>query len=170
MPDALPYRLLLLTVFAGFLLLILIWNDELRGLEAVIASDVVAVFASTETGYSASRAIVTFDNHTAVPMGLRITPECTSAFLVLPLLLISGLVVWLQRKVSLWPLLALVTATLLMLATNQVRILTVTLLIKGLGFDPGYYWGHTVVGSVISVLGIAASLVAYVLLIMRRAR
>ncbi|GII96267.1 hypothetical protein [Sinosporangium siamense] len=166
--SGLPYRVTLTLVLAALLGFALGVDDRLRGWEAYLASHVVALGARTKSDYSLTRAVVSYDEGTANAGGLMITPECTSAFLVVPLIIVTALLVWLRRKVTLWPMLALLAAILLLATTNQVRILTCVLLIKGFGFDPGYYWGHTMVGSVISVIGIGTALVAYVLLAIRR--
>ncbi|WP_030451735.1 hypothetical protein [Herbidospora cretacea] len=157
-------------VLGALLLAVLLIDDRMRGWEAVLASHVVALVARTETAVNSVMAIMSFNGETGDAIGLRISPECTSGFLIVPLLGVTILILWLSRRTSLWPLVALAVAVVVLFATNQVRILALVVLIKGLGFDPGYYWGHTMVGSVISVFGIGAALVAYVLLTMRGVR
>ncbi|GIH23268.1 hypothetical protein Aph01nite_15780 [Acrocarpospora phusangensis] len=163
-------RVLVLAALAVLLVLVLTKESVLRGWEAVIASTVVSVSAATETGANPFLAIVSFNRETGHPTGLQITPECTSAFLMVPLVIVTGLLIWLRRQGSFWPLLGLAVASLLLLATNQVRIVAVVLLIKGMGFSSGYYWGHTIVGSVISIFGIGLSLISYALLAIRSGR
>ncbi|SDI00826.1 exosortase/archaeosortase family protein [Sinosporangium album] len=166
--SGLPYRILLTVMLAALLGFALGVDERLRGWEAYIASYVVAVAARTETGFNIVHAVVSFDRETGEAKGLQITPECTAAFLVIPLIVVTALIVWLRRKVSVWPMLALLAAVVLLALTDQARILTVVLLIKGLGFEPGYYWGHTMVGTVISVFGIGCTLVVYTVLAVRR--
>ncbi|NUT43681.1 MAG: exosortase P [Thermoactinospora sp.] len=143
-------------------------DPYIRGWEAMLARTLVGLGASTDTGVNPLMAIVSFNLETGSPVGLQITPECTSAFLALPLLIVTAAIVWLRRRVTVWPLLALVVAVTLMFATNQVRILTVVVLIKGMGYESGYYWGHTMIGSIVSVIGIGLSLAAYAYLVIRR--
>ncbi|WP_285585686.1 hypothetical protein [Herbidospora sp. NBRC 101105] len=157
-------------VLGALLLAVLLIDDRMRGWEAVLASHVVAAVARTETAVNSVLAVMSFNEETGDAVGLRISPECTSGFLIVPLLGVTILILWLSRRTSVWPLVALAVAVVLLFATNQVRILALVVLIKGLGFDPGYYWGHTMVGSMISVFGIGAALVAYVLLTMRGVR
>ncbi|WP_066375455.1 hypothetical protein [Herbidospora mongoliensis] len=155
----------------GLLLgVVLLVDDRVRGWEAVLASHVVALFARTETAVNSVMAIVSFNEETGDAHGLWISPECTSGFLVVPLLGVTMLILWLSKKTSVWPLAALAVAVVVLFASNQIRILAVVVLIKGLGFEPGYYWGHTMVGSVISVFGIGVALVAYTLLTVRGVR
>ncbi|GLX95993.1 hypothetical protein Hesp01_39430 [Herbidospora sp. NBRC 101105] len=157
-------------MLGALLLAVLLIDDRMRGWEAVLASHVVAAVARTETAVNSVLAVMSFNEETGDAVGLRISPECTSGFLIVPLLGVTILILWLSRRTSVWPLVALAVAVVLLFATNQVRILALVVLIKGLGFDPGYYWGHTMVGSMISVFGIGAALVAYVLLTMRGVR
>lgn len=163
-------RVALSGVLSLLLGVVLLVDDRVRGWEAVLASHVVALVARTETAVNSVMAILSFNEETGDAVGLRISPECTSGFLIVPLLALTILILWLSRTVTLWPLAALAVAVAVLFASNQVRIVAVVVLIKGLGFDPGYYWGHTMVGSVISVFGIGVALVAYTLLTMRGVR
>ena len=54
-------------------------------------------------------------------------------------------------------------AAVAVVLVNQLRILTLVGLVDWLGTDSGYYWGHTLRGSLVSVLGGAAALVLFVL-------
>jgi exosortase/archaeosortase family protein len=156
-----------LTALLGFTLGV---DGRIRGWEAMLSSHVVSLVTGTRTGVNPFLAIVSFTRPDGPPTGLQITPECTSAFLVLPILIVTGLMVWLRKQLTFWPIIGLLVTTVLLFGTNQIRILTVVLLIRGLGFDDGYYWGHTMIGSLISVFGIGLSLVVYVLFAIRRGR
>jgi len=59
-------------------------------------------------------------------------------------------------------------SALAVILVNQLRIFMIFWLIGGLGTDEGYYWGHTLLGSLVSVFGGAASLVLFVWLATRR--
>jgi exosortase/archaeosortase family protein len=65
-------------------------------------------------------------------------------------------------------LVALGVAALAVVVVNQFRVLTLVGLVNWLGVDTGYYWGHTLLGSMVSVFGGAAALVAFVWLATRR--
>ncbi|MET1072307.1 MAG: exosortase P [Umezawaea sp.] len=107
------------------------------------------------------RQTVYFGLHSGTPLGLRMTPECTSAFLVLPLLVIGAVVVALRPRVKRRVLLALGAAAVVVVVVNQLRVLTLAGLVEWLGVDTGYYWGHTLLGSMVSVFGGAAALVLF---------
>jgi exosortase/archaeosortase family protein len=96
------------------------------------------------------------------------TPECTSAFLVLPLLLVGAVMIALRPRITRRVLVALAVGGLAVVVVNQFRVLTLVGLVKWLGVDTGYYWGHTLLGSMVSVFGGAAALVAFVWLATRR--
>ncbi|PRY35227.1 exosortase P [Umezawaea tangerina] len=115
--------------------------------------DGVAVVAERQTVY--------FGLHSGTPLGLRMTPECTSAFLVLPLLVIGAVMVALRPRVARRVLLAVGVAAVAVVVVNQVRVLALAGLVEWLGTDTGYYWGHTLLGSMVSVLGGAAALVLF---------
>ena len=90
-------------------------------------------------------------------IGLVITPECTIALLMIPFLIATALIVWMRRRMTL-PLVGLGVALLLLVAVNQARLLGIVLFVKEMGFQSGYYWGHTLVGSAITIIGLAGSL------------
>lgn len=62
-------------------------------------------------------------------------------------------------------LLGLGVGVVLLVATNQLRITMVVWLVQWLGVDTGYYWGHTLMGSAVSVVGGAATLATFVWLV-----
>ncbi|MEU5690259.1 exosortase P [Actinosynnema sp. NPDC020468] len=126
----------------------------------VLGDDGVAVVADRQTVY--------FGLGSATPLGLRMTPECTSAFLVLPLLLVGAVMIALRPRITGRVLVALGVAAAAVVLVNQFRVLTLVGLVHGLGVDRGYYWGHTLLGSMVSVFGGAAALVAFVWLATRK--
>jgi exosortase/archaeosortase family protein len=102
-------------------------------------------------------------------MGLEITPECTSAWLVAPLLFLAGLLV-LGRRLTVH---AVVVATAVtggvLLAVNMVRLLMILLASHWWGLD-GYHWTHEVYGSLVTVFGVCAGLALFVTLVIRLSR
>ncbi|EOD63436.1 hypothetical protein H480_36970 [Amycolatopsis vancoresmycina DSM 44592] len=59
-------------------------------------------------------------------------------------------------------------SALVVVLVNQLRIFTIVGLVHGLGTDEGYYWGHTLLGSMVSVFGGAVSIVLFVRLATRK--
>jgi exosortase/archaeosortase family protein len=133
-----------------------------RAGETILSSQVVAALAHTRTTAVPGQAVLYFGIGTGGALGLQITPECTSAFLIAPLVAVAAVMVRLRPAVTRRVLGGLGLGVLLLVVTNQVRITMVVWLVKWLGPDSGYYWGHTLMGSAVSVLGGAASLAAFV--------
>jgi len=65
-------------------------------------------------------------------------------------------------------LIALGISMVVLVLVNQIRLLMLLGLIDWLGTDQGYYLGHTMFGSLISVIGGAAALVLFVWLATRQ--
>ncbi len=166
------YRWIVAAAMWGLAAAVLAENQHVRGFEAWLASHIVAAGAGTATNYSARLAVVWFTvsthGSTQTVAGLQITAECTVALLIPPFLLMTGIAVWLRRKPSAWPLVALAVSVALLVLVNQLRLLAVVWFIQGMGMRAGYYWGHTMVGSLITILGLAATLLVYAPLIVSR--
>ncbi|MEP7023086.1 MAG: hypothetical protein ABJB47_04615, partial [Actinomycetota bacterium] len=132
-----------------------------------LASHVVTLGAHVPTGYWHSIAAMWFAPNPADQVGLGITPECTVGLLIIPFLLITAVAVWLRTPLR-WPLIALVIALVLLVVINQLRLLTVVWFILAMGSHSGFYWGHTLVGSLITIAGIALSLAVYAKILLKR--
>lgn len=155
-------RSALTATLSCLLLALFVFHRQYRGLESMLASQVVAALAHTHTSALPARAVVYFDLGSKDALGLQITPECTSAFLVAPLLVVAIVMVRLRPYIARRVLTALGLASVMLVATNQLRIAMVVWLVQWLGTDRGYYWGHTLLGSAVSVVGGAVSLATFV--------
>jgi exosortase/archaeosortase family protein len=111
---------------------------------------------------------VYFGLDTDHPLGMRMTPEGTSAFLLVPLLLLASVLVALVPRITGKVVVALGFAALALVVVNQLRILSLVGLVSWLGADTGYLVGHTLLGSLINVVGSLASLVLFGWLVVRR--
>ncbi|MBB5957521.1 exosortase/archaeosortase family protein [Saccharothrix tamanrassetensis] len=154
-----------LVVAAGGLVLA---HRAYRTAEIALSGLVLGVLDHGGVAVVADRQTVYFGLGSDTPLGLRMTPECTSAFLVVPLLLVGAAMIALRPRITRRVLVALAAATAAVVVVNQFRVLSLVGLVRWLGVDTGYYWGHTLLGSVVSVLGGAAALVAFVRLATRR--
>lgn len=133
-----------------------------RAGEAALSSQVVAALAHTRTSAVPGQAVLYFGFGGDKVLGLKITPECTAAFLIAPLVAVAAVMVRLRPAVTRRVLAALGIGVLLLILTNQLRITVVVWLVQWLGPDTGYYWGHTLMGSAVSVVGGAVSLAVFV--------
>lgn len=141
-----------------------------RTAEISLAGGILHVVTSSGVHIVPERQTVYFGLGTTHPIGLTMTPECTSAFLVLPLMVVGAAMVALRPWIGQRVVTSLVVAGAALIIVNQLRILTMAGLVAWLGIDRGYYWGHTMLGSMVSVIGGAAALVLFVWLSTRRTK
>lgn len=141
---------------------LIVWQRAYRTAEMAVAGGVIRLFTADGVHVAAERQSVYFGLGGDTPFGLRMSPECTSAFLLLPLLGVGAVMVVLRPRITGQVLAALAVSVAVLVAVNQVRLLMLVGLIDWLGTDDGYYLGHTMFGSLISVLGGAAALVLFV--------
>lgn len=135
--------------------------------EVSLAGLLLGLFSSSGVYVAAAQQTVYFGLGTPHPLGLTMTPECTSAFLLVPLVLVGALLIGLRPRIGRRVLGSLGVAAVVLIVVNQVRILVMAGLVNWLGTDRGYYWGHTMVGSMVSVFGGAIALVLFVWLTTR---
>lgn len=155
----------------GGLVALFAFQERFRAAESILASQTVAALAHTRTAAVPDRAVLFFNLGTRDALGLHITPECTSAFLIAPLVAVAAVMLRLRPSITGRVLAALAVGAVLLVLTNQVRIAVVVWLVEWLGVDSGYYWGHTLMGSAVSVVGGAISLGAFVWIVaVRRTR
>ncbi|GAA3875840.1 exosortase P [Leifsonia kafniensis] len=95
--------------------------------------------------------------------GLRITPECTVAFLVGPLLILAGLILASGRFSLSRTLLATTLSAGVLVLANQARIVLIAWATAKWGVADGYQWSHTVGGSVVVGIGVALALTAFII-------
>lgn len=149
-------------LLCGLLVSLFVLQGWFRAGEAALSSQVVAALAHTRTSAVPGQAVLYFGLGSGDALGLKITPECTSAFLIAPLVAVAAVMVRLRPAITRRVLGALALGTVLLVLTNQLRITVVVWLVQWLGVDTGYYWGHTLMGSAVSVVGGAVSLAAFV--------
>lgn len=155
-------RLAASAALGGLAYLTLHENIRIRGFEAWLATHVIHVAARVQTGDNAGLHAVWFLEKTE-RIGLIITPECTVGLLMVPFIAAGALMVW-QRVPLRWPLTGLAVALAMLVVVNQLRMVTIVWFVKTMGFSSGFYWGHTMAGSIITIIGLAASLAVFVLL------
>jgi exosortase/archaeosortase family protein len=168
-PSALPHRLsiaLLVVIALGLVLGHLAYQTA----EVSVAGVLLRLFTSSGVYVAAGQQTVYFGLGSDHPLGLTMTPECTSAFPLIPLLAVGALLIGLRPRITGRVLFSLGVAAVVLVVVNQLRILTMATLVSWLGTDDGYYWGHTMIGSVVSVFGGALALVLFVWLSTRPGR
>ncbi|WP_141998592.1 exosortase P [Amycolatopsis cihanbeyliensis] len=141
-----------------------------RTLEITLSGAIISVISSNEVHVAGGRETVYFNLGGDDPIGLRMTPECSSVFMLMPLLLVTSVLLWLRPRQAKRLIGSLLIAGAAVIAVNQVRVLAIVGLVDWLGVTEGYYWGHTLMGSLVSVLGGALALVLFVWLGTRNGR
>src|SRR5258708_10027707 len=127
-------------------------NISFRVFEAWLAGHVIPLATAIRAGSVPGAPIIWFADGPHLYRALLITPDCTVATLMVPFLLVTGWTIWHQARLA-RPVTAFVLAVSLLIAVNQLRLLAITWLILLMGFSSGFYWGHTMVGSLITVFG-----------------
>jgi exosortase/archaeosortase family protein len=168
-PSALPHRLLIAALIALATVLV-IGHRTYQTIEISLAGLLLHVFTSSGVYVAANQQTVYFGLGSSSPLGLTMTPECTSAFLLIPLILVSTVLIALRPAVTPRVLGSLALAAVILVVVNQLRIMTLAALVGWLGTNRGYYWGHTMIGSLVSVFGGAIALVLFVWLATRQPR
>ncbi|GAA1946963.1 exosortase P [Amycolatopsis minnesotensis] len=133
-----------------------------RVFEVQFAGAILKVITSSGVYVAGERETVYFGLSGTDPLGLRMTPECSSAFMLIPLFLVTAVMMWFRPRNTRRLFLSLAISAIAVILVNQLRILAIAGLVHWLGIDRGYYWGHTLLGSLVSVLGGALALVLFV--------
>lgn len=167
LPRPVPWPKALAVLLLVAAAALIVWQRAYRTVEMMLAGGLIRLFTSDGVYVAAQRQSVYFGLGSDRPFGLRMTPECTSAFLLLPLLLVGAVMIVLRPRVTRQVLFALGVSAVVLILVNQLRLLMLVGLINWLGTDRGYYLGHTMFGSLISVIGGAAALVLFVWLATR---
>ena len=160
-------RLVPMGVLAGIAVLLVVFQHQFRDLEAAVAAHLCSVVTPALAAPGAP--IVWFGLGTSSGFGLVITPDCSSALLIAPLCVL-GIGLMVPRKLPLrrvWAGLAVAAA--LLVAGNMARIGLIAEMIHLYGIGTGYQLGHLVLGSLLSIVCIATSLVALTLIVTGRA-
>ncbi len=163
------YRAVICAALGTCTAMLFLFQYRFRHAEAVAAS---AVFSLVTPTLAATKApIVWFGLATPHAFGLMITPDCSAALLLVPLLLLGMALVVPVRLPLRRVLGALGCAAALLVAGNLLRIGTIAIAVRIAGPGIGYEVGHLVIGSAISVIFIGSSLILMTFIITsRRAR
>ncbi|WP_414937060.1 exosortase P [Amycolatopsis sp. cmx-11-51] len=141
-----------------------------RVFEVQVSGLILSVITTSGVYVASERETVYFGLSSDTPLGLRMTPECSSAFMLLPLLLVTAVMLYFRPKNAKRLFCSLAISAIAVVLVNQMRVLAIVGLVNMMGIDEGYYWGHTLLGSMVSVIGGAVALVLFVWLSTRRPR
>ncbi len=164
-----PLRVAVLAVIAVAAGLVLA-ERVYRVFEVQLSGLILRVITTSGVFVAGERETVYFGLSGDTPLGLRMTPECSSAFMLLPLLLVTAVMLYFRPRNAKRLFVSLAISAIAVILVNQMRVLAIVGLVNWLGVDEGYYWGHTLLGSMVSVLGGAVALVLFVWLGTRKSR
>jgi exosortase/archaeosortase family protein len=155
-------------VLCGIALSLMIYQYQFRHLEAVVAARIYRLFTPV---LAASRApILWFGLGTGSAYGLEITPDCSSALLIVPLCGL-GMLLLIPRRLAVSRIAkALIAAAVVMVGGNLLRIGVIAIAVRLGGLGTGYQLGHLILGSIISIIGIAIALTLLTVILVRRGR
>ncbi|MBF5081989.1 hypothetical protein [Quadrisphaera sp. INWT6] len=103
-------------------------------------------------------------------VGYGITLGCTVAFLLLPFVLGTAVVLTVQRTTALRALAALAAAVAVVAACNQLRLLVILSGIRLLGLERGYSATHVLVGTALSTVGVVTAALLFLHIITQPTR
>ena len=159
-------RIAAIGVLGGIALALLVFQYQVRDLEADVAAHLFGIV--TPTLAASSAPIIWFGLGGENAFGLVITPDCSSALLIVPLCGL-GMLLMIPRKLAVGRVAkALVVAATLLVAGNMLRIGVIAVATRVGGIGAGYQFGHLVLGSFISIVCIALSLVLLTAIITSR--
>ena len=132
----------------------MVFQYQFRHLEAYAIAQVYRLVTPV---LAASRApIIWFGLGTAGAYGLEITPDCSSALLIVPLCGL-GMLLMIPRRLPVSRVAkALAVASAVLVAGNLLRIGVIAFAIRVGGIGPGYQIGHLILGSLVGILAAAA--------------
>ncbi len=161
-------RVLAAGVLCGIALSLMIYQYQFRHLEAVVAAHIYRLFTPV---LAASRApILWFGLGTSAAYGLEITPDCSSALLIVPLCGL-GMLLLIPRRLAVSRIArALIVAAVVLVGGNLLRIGVIAVAVRLGGLGAGYQLGHLILGSIVSIVGIAIALTLLTVILVRRGR
>ncbi|HEY2277903.1 MAG TPA: exosortase/archaeosortase family protein [Streptosporangiaceae bacterium] len=159
-------RVIAAGVLCGTALSLMIYQYQFRHLEAVVAAHLYRVFTPV---LAASRApVLWFGLGTTAAYGLDITPECSSALLIVPLCGLGMLLLVPRRLAVNRVIRGLIVAAAVMVAGNLLRIGVIAVAVRYGGLGAGYQLGHLILGSIVSIVCIGIGLTLLTVILVRR--
>ena len=161
-------RVVVAGLLCGLALSLMIYQYQFRHLEAVVAAHLYRAFTPV---LAASHApILWFGLGTGSAYGLEITPDCSSALLIVPLCGL-GMLLLIPRRLAVSRISkALIVASVVLVSGNLLRIGVIAIAVRLGGLGAGYQLGHLILGSIVSIIGIAVALILLTVILVRRGR
>ena len=132
---------------------IMLANSGFRDLEAEGASVITRWLTRTDTVYWQGHQVFMWSVGTSAARGLFITPDCSAAFVIGPLLGIAALVCVGRRLPPERVLFATAIAASAVAAVNIGRVSMIAWATHLWGPQSGFWWSHIVAGSIMTLAG-----------------
>lgn len=143
-------------MLGGIACSLVIFQYQFRHLEAVVAALVYRIF--TPVLAASSAPVMWFGLGRAGAYGLEITPDCSSALLIVPLCGL-GMLLLIPRRLAVGRIAkALAVAAVVLVGGNLLRFGVIAAAVRVGGVGTGYQIGHLILGSIVSIICIAISL------------
>jgi exosortase/archaeosortase family protein len=150
--------------------LLLVRETWYRGLEAAVAGHTISGWLGYPVLVARARQTVFFAFHgtgSAHMLGLVITLGCSSDLLLVPILLTTGVLLCVGSASPFRVTAASALAAAIVIFINMLRLVMIAALVSSWGVQAGFGWGHTLFGSVLTLLGMFVALAAFVLVVGR---
>jgi len=157
-------RPVLTTGALAALIALFVAADEIRHLEAALSAVLARAVGIDDARVVGSSVLFAVDG---VTTGYSITLGCTVAFLVFPFTAATAGLLAIRRVPVARSLASLLSAVGIVVAFNQVRLVTIASAMEVWGPDEGYARTHVLVGTVISTTGVVLAGTAYLAVLLR---
>jgi exosortase/archaeosortase family protein len=156
-------RIIATALLAAVVSCLLAFEYQARHIEAVVAAHLFSTV--TPVIAAGSAPIDWFNLGTSKGFGLVITPDCSSALLLVPLGVI-GMALLIPRRLAVRRVGAgLAAAAAVIVVGNLLRIAVIAAMVNYYGIHVGYQVGHLVLGSLVSIVFIGVAMVVLVLVV-----
>jgi exosortase/archaeosortase family protein len=159
--SASPSRLAFALGAMAVVTAILLKQEAIRRFEAMVSSWTTAHVTGITSDWIAGSSTYIIGRGTKYEMGLQLVAGCSTALLIIPLIALAALYVYFGRAGALRMVVGVVVCSAAMFAVNLTRLAVVAIAVRKWGTETGFEWAHSVVGSVIVLIGWIAVLLAF---------
>ncbi|MCO7221915.1 archaeosortase/exosortase family protein [Klenkia sp. PcliD-1-E] len=144
---------------------LMLWHAPfLQALEAAVTAWCARLIGVSDAYQIGRSVLFTVDGQAT---GIDITVGCTAAFLLLPFVAATTVLLAVRRIPAVRAFASLITAVVLILAVNQARMLAITAGMAHWGPEVGYARTHVLVGTAVSTVGLVLAGTCYLLVLLR---
>lgn len=146
------------------MLAMIVFSSRLQNLEAAAAVPLARMIGLEDARRVGRSVLFTVDGRAT---GIDITVGCTAAFLLLPFVLATTVLLAVRRIPALRAFTSLAVAVVVILLVNQARMLAITAGMATWGPEVGYARTHVLVGTAVSTLGVVLAGTCYLVVLLR---